>query len=171
VNLLHEYVCGQLDEKLEQRRVVVFYDPRSEFGPLFDRELENVGAGPDGLDCVFVCDRQTLVARYDGSFFGVRAAVESTVAEDEPAPLLIYVPGASRDQNESVLMELETGGATYEPQLKRHGRTLLRQFYTDGAIDDMLAPESLTYNDVVGYLEQARTSGQGSMLKTIFGGA
>src|SRR5207248_10757198 len=58
-----------------------------------------------------------------------------------------------------------------EPQLKRHARTLLRQFYTDGAIDDMLAPESLTYDDVVSYLEQARTGEQGSMLKTIFGGA
>jgi hypothetical protein len=85
--------------------------------------------------------------------------------------LLIYVPGVSRDPNESVLMELEKGGATYEPQLKRHARTLLRQFYTDGAIDDMLEPESLTYDDVVSYLEQARTGGQGSMLKTIFGGA
>ena len=37
--------------------------------------------------------------------------------------------------------------------------------------DQQSPPESLTYNDVVGYLEQARTSGQGSMLKTIFGGA
>ncbi len=171
MNLLHEYVCGQLDEKLAERRIVVFYDPRSEFTPLFDRELQNVGAGPDGLYCVFVRDRQTLVARYDGSFFAVRAAVESTVAEDTPDPLLIYVPGAKRNPNESVLMELEKGGATYEPQLKKHARTLLRKFYTDGAIDDMLAPESLTYDDVVSYLEQARDGEQGSILKTIFGGA
>src|SRR4051794_14014747 len=142
-----------------------------EFATLFDRELQNVGAGPDGLYCVFVRERQTLVARYEGSFFAVRAAVESTVAEDEPAPLLIYVPGVAREQNDSVLMELEKGGATYEPQLKRHARTLLRQFYTDGAIDDMLEPESLTYDDVVAYLEQAQAGGQGSILKTIFGGA
>ena len=153
------------------RRVVVFYDPRAEFAPLFDRELENVGAGPDGLYRVFVRERLTLVARYDGSFFALRLAIESTVARDDPGPLLIYVPGASRDQNESVLMELEKGGATYEPQLKRQARTLLRQFYTDGAIDDMLAPESLTYDDVVNYLEQGRSGGQGSMLRTIFGGA
>ena len=112
----------------------VFYDPRVEFAPLFDRELRNEGAGPGGLYCVFVGDRQTLVACYDGSFFAVRAAVESTVAEDEPHPLLIYVPGAARDQNDSVLMELEKAGTTCnEPQLKRHARTLLRHFYTDGA--------------------------------------
>ncbi len=171
MNPLHDYLCMQLDEKLAERRIVVFYDPRSEFTPLFDRELQNVGAGPDGLYCVFVRDRQTLVARYDGSFFAVRAAVESTVAEDTPDPILIYVSGAKRDPNESVLMELEKGGATYEPQLKKHARTLLRQFYTDGAIDDMLAPESLTYDDVVSYLEQARDGEQGSILRTIFGGA
>ena len=35
----------------------------------------------------------------------------------------------------------------------------------------MLAPESLTYDDVVAYLEQAQTGGQGSILKAIFGGA
>jgi hypothetical protein len=171
VNLLHEYVCSQLNEKLQERRIVVFYDPRSEFAPLFDRELPNVGAAAEGLYCVFVRERRTLVARYEGSFFSVRAAVEPIVADDTPDPLLIYVPGFKRDPNESVLMELEKGGATYEPQLKKHARSLLRQFYTDGVIDDMLAPESLTYEDVVSYLEQARAGEQGSILKTIFGGA
>ena len=39
VNELHEYLCQQLGEKLDERRVVVFYDPRSEFAPFFDREL------------------------------------------------------------------------------------------------------------------------------------
>ena len=171
MNLLYDYLCAQLDDRLAERRVVVFYDPRSEFAPLFDRELQNVGAGPNGLYRVFVGERLTLVARYDGSFFAVRAAVEDIVAEDEPDALLIYVPGVARDPNDSVLMELEKGGSTYEPQLKRQARTLLRQFYTDGAIDDMLAPDSLTYDDVVNYLEQARAGDQGSILKSIFGGA
>ena len=171
MNLLYDYLSAQLDERLAERRVVVFYDPRSEFAPHFDRELQNVGAGPNGLYRVFVGERLTLVARYDGSFFAVRAAVEDIVAEDEPDPLLIYVPGVARDPNESVLMELEKGGSTYEPQLKRQARTLLRQFYTDGAIDDMLAPDSLTYDDVVSYLGQARVGDQGSILKSIFGGA
>lgn len=156
---------------LDERRVVVFYDPRSEFAPFFDRELQNVGAGPDGLYCVFVGDRQTLVARYEGSLFAVRAAVESTVAEDTPDPLIIYLPGAKRELKESVLMELERAGTTYEPQLKRQARTLLKKHYTDGDIDDMLRPDSLTYDDVGRYLEQAGEVGQASILKTIFGGA
>ncbi len=171
MNQLADYVCVQLDQRLAERRVVVFYDPRIEFGPLFDRELENVGTGPDGLYRVFVRERLALVARYDGSFFALRAAVEPIVATDQPDALLIYIPGVVRDPNESVFMELEKGGATYEPQLKRHARTLLRQFYTDGVIDDMLAPESLTYDDVVNYVEQAQAGEQGSILKSIFGGA
>jgi hypothetical protein len=170
MNLLHQYLCAQLDEKLADRRVVVFYDPRSEFTPFFDHELPNVGAGPNGLYCVFVRDRQTLVARYDGSFFAVRDSVESTAAEDEPDPLLIYIPGVIRDRHDSVLMELEKGGTTYEPGLKSHARVLLRQFYTDGQIDDMLASEGLNYNEVVAYLDQAERGGDGSVLKTIFGG-
>src|SRR2546421_5802640 len=100
MNLLHDYLCAQLDERLAERRVVVFYDPRAEFASFFDRELQNVGAGPDGLYSVFVRERHTLLARYDGSFFAVRAAVESTVAHDEPDPLLIYVPGVARDPTE-----------------------------------------------------------------------
>lgn len=171
MNPLHEYLCAQLDERLENRRVVVFYDPRSEFAPFFDRELQSVGGGPDGLYCVLVGDRRTLVARYEGSLFGLRAAVESTVAQDAPDPLLIYVPGAKRDPRESVLMELEKGGATYEPQLKKHARTVLRRFYTDGVIDDMIDRDSLTYDDVVSYLGQAGGGEQASILRTIFGGA
>jgi hypothetical protein len=171
VNPLHDYLCGQLDKLLDERRVVVFYDPRSEFTPLFDRELPNVGAGPEGLYAVFVGERHTLVARYEGSLFAVRSAVESTVAQDSPDPLLIYLPGAKRDSHESVLMELEKAGATYEPQLKKHARTVLRRFYTDGVIDDMVDREALTYDDVVSYLDQAGGGEQASILKTIFGGA
>jgi hypothetical protein len=171
VNPLNEYLCGQLNDLLEKRRVVVFYDPKSEFAPLFDLELENVGAGPDGLYCVFVGERRTLVARYEGSLFAVRAAVESTVAPDTPDSLLIYMPGAKRDSHESVLMELEKGGATYEPQLKRHARTVLRRFYTDGVIDEMIDRDGLTYDDVVSYLAQASGGEHASILKTIFGGA
>src|SRR4051794_35351033 len=102
MTLLSDYLSAQLDEKLGERRIVVVYDPRAEFAPLFDRELENVGAGPNGLYRVIVRERLVLVARYAGSFFEVRAAVEPIVAEDEPDPLLIYVPGVARDPNNSV---------------------------------------------------------------------
>ena len=46
-------------------------------------------------------------------------------------------------------MELEKAGECYEPQLKRLARNVLRQRYTDGVIDEMLAPERVTYEDLV----------------------
>src|SRR5262245_6023526 len=127
MSLLSDYLCAQLDDRLTERRVVVFYDPRAEFAPLFDRELQNVGAGPNDVYRVMVRERLVLVARYHGSFFAVRSDVEPIVAQDEPDPLVIYVPGVARDPNDSVMMELEKAGATYEPQLKRQARTLLRE--------------------------------------------
>lgn len=171
MNELYAYLCDQIGERLDKRRIVVFYDPRSEFLPFFDRDLQNVGAGPDGLYSVFVGDRHTLVARSEGSLFAVRAAVESTVAEDTPDFLLIYLPAVSRDPTESVLMELEKGGATYEPQLGKHARTLLRKHYTDGVIDGMIERGTLRYDEVVAYLEQAGDGEKTSILKTIFGSA
>ena len=33
MNSFTTYLCGQLEPMLEKRRVVVFYDPRSEFAP------------------------------------------------------------------------------------------------------------------------------------------
>ena len=117
----------------------------------------------------FIGERLSAVARFSGSFFAVRAAMEPIVARDEPGRLIVYVPGVERDRHGSVLMELEKGGACYEPQLKRQARTVLRQFHTDGDIDGMLSPDSLTYEDVVAYLEQAERGGDASILRTIFG--
>lgn len=156
---------------LVKRRVVVFYDPRSEFVPFFDRELPPLGVGLNGLVEVSIGERQALLARYMGSFFGLRAAVEPIVAKDDPDPLVVYLPGVERDRDASVLMELEKGGTCYEPQLRRLARTVLRQSQTDGAIDDMLRPDGLTYSDIVHYLEQAADGQQASVLKSIFGGA
>jgi len=78
-----------------------------------------------------------------------------------------------RDREGSLLMELEKGGDPLEPQsnwaLKRLARSLLREQFTDGRIDDMLAPQTLTYRDVVGLLAQAGENGApASMLKVVF---
>ncbi|MBV5275816.1 MAG: hypothetical protein JZU52_19990, partial [Lamprocystis purpurea] len=84
-------------------------------------------------------------------------------------PLILYLPGISRDHAGSVLMELERGGACYEPQLKRLALNVLRQRFTDGQIDEMLRPAAVTYDDIVAFLAQG---GQvASVLRTLFGGA
>ena len=76
---LNRYLHQQLREQLLKRRLVVFYDPRREFEPFFD-ELEQAGPGLGGLPRVFLDtehDATPHLARFEGSFFGLRAAVES----------------------------------------------------------------------------------------------
>src|SRR5438128_1156070 len=102
---LHEYLCQQLDDMLEKRSVVAFYDPRREFAPFFNREVQEVGKGYDDLPRVFIGERLTFLIRYTGSFFAVRTAVEPIANQDKPESLIIYLSGVSHDRQSSVLME------------------------------------------------------------------
>lgn len=171
MHLFHEYLCEQLDEMLRKHSVVVFYDPRSEFRPFFDRELREVGKGYGDLPRVFIDERLTFIAQYAGSFFGVRVAVEPIAALEKPEPLIIYLPGVARDRQASVLMELETGGICYEPQLKRLSLNVLRRKFTDGQIDGMLRPANVTYDDIVSFLAQGDEGKPASVLRALFEGA
>lgn len=173
-NAFHRYLCQQLGEQLIKRRVVVFYDPRREFEE-FLGDLQEAGPGYGGLPRLMLDaqpDPIAHLARFEGSFFGLRAAVEPVAELDKPDYLIVYLPGVTRDRTSSVLMELEKGGTCYEPQLKRLARNVLRQFNTDGAIDELLAAEKVSYRDIVGFLKQSEGGGgQASMLRTIFSGA
>jgi len=168
MHAFHKYLSKQLHERLKKRQVVVWYDPNKEFSPYID-ELETAGDKGEDMANVQVGDLNTHIAQFKGSYFGVRSAVEPLVAVDQPEPLLIYVPGESRNRTGSILMELEKGGDCYEPQLKRLARNILRMFYTDGVIDEMLASENVTYQDVVQFLLQIEDEKKASMLKVIFG--
>ena len=169
MNAFHDYLCEHLDDLLRKRSVVVFYDPRSEFRPFFDRELEPLDGDP--LPRVTIGTCSAFLARYEGSFFGLRAAVEPIVAADQPEPLVLYLPGIARDRLGSVLMELERAGACYEPQLKRLALNVLRQRFTDGQIDEMLRPATVTYEDIVAFLAQGSDGQIASVLHTLFAGA
>ncbi len=167
----HRYVADQLDKKLREHHVVVLYDPRRELEPFIDelRPLEPP-EGHGGLPRFWIEDLQTHVARFEGSFFALKTAVEPVAGLDTPEALLIYVPGERRDQKESVLMELEKGGDCYEPQLRTLAMHALRRRFTDGEIDEMLAPESLSYQDVVRFFEQ-KGDGPASLVKLVLGEA
>ena len=54
------------------------------------------------LSTYLEANRLTFLARYTGSFFALRAAVEPIAALDKPEPLIIYLPGLERDMKESV---------------------------------------------------------------------
>lgn len=167
---LHELLCQQLREHLTARRVVVWYDPRREFVPFFE-ELCRFAPGsqhPLLLDCS-VGGLPTKVAWFDASMLAIRSALEPLVAADQPQPVVVYLPGVERDRTGSVLMELEKAGRCLEgKKLKSEARTVLRRRHTDGVIDDMLAPDGLSYRDLVALIEQ--TPAAPSLLKVIFPG-
>jgi len=163
----HNYLAGQLDKMLRDDRVVVFYDPRGEFGPFLD-EFEVVGTGLGELPRICMGDTLTHIARFKGSFFSLKSAIEPVVKAEKPEAILVYLPEVERDREGSVLMELELAGNCYEPQLKRLALNVLRKQFTDGDIDEMLKPDSLSYHDVVRFLGQTG-SGSGSLVKLVLG--
>ena len=118
---------------------------------------------------VTVGDITARLAEYDGSMFELRAVLEPFVCEDAPSEfLVVYLPGCERDRHGSVLMELEKAGECYEPQLKQLARNVLRQRYTDGVIDEMLARERVAYEDLARASSDTSSTEPPSVLKSIF---
>ncbi|MBM4118988.1 PglZ domain-containing protein, partial [bacterium] len=185
---LHQHIASTLDRLLRERRIVVFYDLREEFRPFLD-ELDVVGTGVGDLPRVCIHDTLTHVARFEGSFFALKAAMEPILAAPRPEPVLIYVPGYAKERLGklrapatpntaqgkdvwNVLFELDCAGKSYEPSLRGLARNELRRRYTDGDIDEMLALESLTYHDVVRFLldEGGGADESTSLVRLVLGG-
>ncbi|WFU25116.1 PglZ domain-containing protein [Bradyrhizobium sp. CB1717] len=165
---LNKYISKQLSEKLKARKVVVWYDPRREFAP-FVAELRGGARTTDEAVPVTVSDISARLTEYDGSMFELRTVVEPFVCADAPTEcMIVYLPGCERDRQGSVLMELEKAGDCYEPQLKRLARNVLRQRYTDGVIDEMLAPEQVSYEDLARASSDSSSTEPPSVLRSIF---
>lgn len=170
MNPLHDYVARQLAEKLKRRTIVVWYDARAEFVPFIDEVRGGPRISSDPA-VITVGGTTTRLAEFDGSMFELRAVVEPYVSGDVPESVLIYLPSVERDRRGSVLMELEMAGELHDPQLKRIARSVLRQRYTDGVIDDILAPERVTYQDLARASSDTLSAEPPSILKSIFHGA
>ena len=165
---LYDYIAKQLAERLKARKVVVWYDVRREFAP-FIAELRGGVRTTDEAVPVIVSGTAARLTEYGGSMFELRTVVEPFVCGDAPAEcIIVYLPGCERDRHGSVLMELEKAGDCYEPQLKRLARNVLRQRYTDGVIDEMLAPERVTYEDLARASSDTLSTEPPSVLKSIF---
>ena len=165
---LYEYIARQLAERLKARKVVVWYDVRREFAP-FIAELRGGARTSDEAVPVTVSGSTARLTEYDGSMFELRTVVEPFVCGDAPTEcMIVYLPGCERDRQGSVLMELEKAGDCYEPQLKRLARNVLRQRYTDGVIDEMLAPVRVSYEDLSRASSETSSTEPPSVLKSIF---
>ncbi len=165
---LHDYLAKQLADKIKSRRLVVWYDDRSEFQPFVDEVRGGLRTVSEPVP-VAVAGAKANLAEYAGSMFELRAVVEPHVSGDTPDSVVIYVPGIARDRRASVLMELEKAGTTWEPQLKQLAKNVLLQKYTLGVVDEMLPfDRKVTYED----LARAAAGNSGaeppSILKSIF---
>ena len=176
MNRLADHVVRQLERQLSEHRVVVWYDPRREWESAFpDFTIEKISCAAlpsDELSTLTIGSVSSQFARFTGSFLQLRMLSEQVAASDTPQPLILYLPGESPDEDSSVLMELELAGKRWAPPLKRLAREVLKPYYVDGKIDELLDVATLNYSDVVGWLDQAeeQAAGQGSMLKLVFPG-
>ena len=166
---LHEYIGRQLAGRVGKDHVVVWYDVRQEFAP-FIAELRGGPNRPGSILPVSIGGIQAQLAEFDGSFLEMRSRVEPYVSSEEPLAFVIYVPGQRSNAKESLLLELEKAGTCYEPQLKSLARNALRQVYTDGVVDELLRPETVTYEDIVRALRGGGGAEPPSLLKMIFHG-
>lgn len=167
---LHDYIAGQIAAQLRDKWVVVMYDQRREFEPFF-REMGSMpdfGVAP--LD-VEVGGRKTKLSRFSGSFLEIKMAVEEFVGADDPSSVLVYVPGHQHDERTSLLLEMESAGAVYRPQLKQLARQVLRRTMTDVMIDGILRPESVGYDDLTRVAAQPSGGEPASLLRSLFEGA
>jgi hypothetical protein len=165
---LHDYIASQLAAKIKGRRIVVMYDSRREFASFFEELLE----GAPRQDCLSVAKvgpRSVKVATFDGSYLQIRFAIEAATGSDDAEDVVVYMPGVDWDDKASLLMEVEKAGVVYRPQLRQLARLVLRQRFTDVAIDDMLRSNALKYHDLARMAEDRGASEGASLLKGIFG--
>jgi hypothetical protein len=108
MNPFPAYLHEQLEEKLKERRVVVWYDPNREFAPFVEALIGDVDG--HGLKQVMLGALKTGLSVFQGSYFALRMQLEASLSENRPKPLLIYLPGEKRDVRGSMLMEWEKAG-------------------------------------------------------------
>jgi hypothetical protein len=163
---LHDDITRLLGEHLKNRGIVVWYDTRREFQPFVDELRGGPTAAADATPVVLP-GGQTQLVQFAGSMFELRARIEPWVGAETPPRLVIYVPGVVRDDLTSVLMEMEKAGERWEPKLKTVARNVLRRKSTDGDIDRILGPETITYEDIA-RAAAGSSDGGPSLLKGVF---
>lgn len=167
----HDYLCQLLDDLLKKWGIIVFYDPHREFEPFFSRELEETDAGRYSIPRYLVNGRLTYVVCFDGSFFALRATIEPIANLDRPEPLIVYLPGVERNQQYSVLMELEKAGHCKPHTLRDLARKmLLKNGYSEVQVDALRVADA-SYDDIVSFLRHGSEGGLSSILRTIFDGS
>ena len=165
---LHDYIARQVSDRLKDHRIVVMYDPRNELPTFFKEACD--GAASALMRTGTFGGRKATVCSFRGSFLEVRSAVEPITGGEDVGDIIVYVPGVTRDERTSLLLEIEKAGDCYlPPAVKQMARNVLRKRFTDVAIDEMLGSDKLTYADLARMTEDTGAADGASLLKSIFG--
>jgi hypothetical protein len=98
VGIVGEHLVGLIAKQVEERSLVVWYDPGADYKAVAER-----------LDIPV-----TTVARYDGSFLKLRREIDSLLNGLEAPKLVVYVPVEQADTHHA-LVELEAAGVVMQP--------------------------------------------------------
>lgn len=93
-----EYLFHLIGKQVEDRGLVVWYDPEQAFASA----------------AAELAIPKTTVALYDGSFFRLRHEIDHLMNGDLPPRLVVYVPEERRSTH-SALVELEAAGVVVQP--------------------------------------------------------
>ena len=93
-----EYLYQLIYKQVEEKRLVVWYDPQQAFAQAA-AEL----AIPN-----------TTIARYEGSFFKLRREIDHLLNDSQPPRLVVYVP-LERTEADNALIELDCAGVIMQP--------------------------------------------------------
>lgn len=122
-----EHLFGLVRKQVEDRGLVVWYDPD--------------GVYADAVEALELLD--TIVLRYEGSFFDLRWRIDQQKLMDgeEPPRLVVYVPLA-QDQTHHALIELEVAGVVMQPGQQPPARNTRLAVVARNALRGILGDET-----------------------------
>lgn len=161
MGLVSEYLHNLIARQVDEHRLVLWFDPEVQYADFASEMML-----PDAT-----------VARYDGSFFALRHAIEPLLDADQPPRLVVYVPLAEED-TDGALIEIAVTAAILKPGQATPARNTRLAVVARRALRDALGPEradDLAHQVEAGQLGLAdldrlnEQQGGSAVLVTLFG--
>jgi hypothetical protein len=170
MGLIASFMDRRLGAELNERKVLVWYDPGPTWGPWIARLDGPELAGSNGVvRTVQIGGREAHLVVSTGSHYEVVQACEKVIRDAE-ARLLVYVPGEPYLEMLSPLRELECLGGQKDPFQRELGHVARQALQSagiaDSKIDEFVAREGLDFT----YLDSISVGdGGASPLSPVFG--
>jgi len=171
MGIVASFIDSRIGTELNDRRVLVWYDPARAWQPWIQTAQGESSLGEEATAAqATIGGRDAHLVVSTGSYYEVLQACEPLVSGSEPPRLLIYVPGEPYLEMLSPLRELECLGGEKEPYqrgLTQVARQALQSAgLSESKIDELLNRDGLDF----AYLDSISVGdGGASPLAPIFG--